>query len=54
MYDADIKKPLFRILTTDNVRDETTHLCGYNPGYHVYLDMGAVGSDPSSTVSVAR
>ena len=40
-------------MITDNFRDETTHLCGYNPGYHVYLDMGAVGSDPSSTVGVA-
>ena len=27
-------------------REETTHLCGYNTGYHVYLDMGAVGTYP--------
>lgn len=33
-------------------RDETTHLCGYNPGYHVYLDMGATGSSPSSTAGI--
>jgi len=25
-------------------REETTHLCGLNTGYHVYLEMGAVGS----------
>ena len=48
------KKPLFSILTNERpwFRDETTHLCGYNPGYHVYLDMGAPGSSPSSTVCV--
>jgi len=29
-------------------RTEPTHLCGYNTGYHVYLDMGAVGTSPST------
>lgn len=23
-------------------------LCGYNTGYHVYLEMGAVGTEPST------
>ena len=23
-------------------------LCGYNTGYHVYLEMGAVGTEPTS------
>ena len=27
-------------------REETSHLCGYNTGQHVYLDMGAVGTWP--------
>jgi len=33
-------------------REETTHLCGYNTGYHVYLDMGAVGTSPSTNAYI--
>ena len=29
-------------------REETSHLCGHNTGQHVYLDMGAVGTWPTS------
>jgi len=34
--------------TGSSTRTETTALCGYNTGYHVYLEMGAVGTSPST------
>jgi len=33
-------------------RTETSHLCGYNTGYHVYLDMGAVGTSPTNNAYI--
>ena len=30
-----------------------SHLCGYNTGYHVYLEMGAVGASPGSRAAIA-